>query len=234
MPPVRQPTLPAMQQLPLVLSTEPVYRYDNFVVNAASALVVQALQARTSAAAIYLWGPSGCGKTHLLHAAAQAVQQGGGRVQAFGAADAAPWQLDEVPQLVLLDDCDRYDAQQQHGAFQCFVEAATHGFAVLAAARMPPVDLPVREDLRTRLGWGVVYQLDAPGEDQVRALLRREADRRGIFLSDEVMGFVMTRFERNLSHLMRLLDRLDRYGLAHHREVTVPMIRRMLAEQEEA
>jgi DnaA family protein len=227
-----QPTLPAMQQLPLTLSTEPVRRFDNFAVNPASAVVVQALQTRTSAAAIYLWGPSGCGKTHLLHAAAQAVQDEGGRVQAFTAADPAPWQVDDVPQLVLLDDCDRYDAQQQHGAFQWFVEAATHGFAVLAAARVPPVDLPVREDLRTRLGWGVVYQMEAPSEDQVRALLRREADRRGIFLSDDVMGFVMTRFERNLCHLMELLNRLDRYGLAHHREVTVPMIRRMLAEQD--
>jgi DnaA family protein len=228
---MRQPTLPAMQQLPLLLSTEPVYRFDNFSVNPSTVAVVQALQERSSAAAIYLWGPSGSGKTHLLGAAAQAVQDEGGRVRAFSTADPAPWQVDEQPQLVLLDDCDRYDAQQQHGAFQWFVEAATHGFAVLAAARVPPVDLQVREDLRTRLGWGVVYQLEAPGEDQVRALLRREADRRGIFLSDDVMGFVMTRFERNLSHLMHLLDRLDRYGLAHHRDVTVPMIRRMLIEE---
>ena len=226
--------VPAMQQLPLGLSPEPVHRFDTFVNSPASAAVIQALQARSSAAAIYLWGPSGCGKTHLLHAAAWAAQSAGQVVCAFAAANPAPWLLADMPQLVLLDDCDRFDAAQQHSAFQVFVEAATHGFAVLAAARVPPVDLALREDLRTRLGWGLVYQLDAPTEDQVRALLRREADRRGIFLSDDVMGFVMTRFERNLSHLMHLLDRLDHYGLAHRREVTVPMIRRMLAEQGDA
>lgn len=226
-----QPPVPAMQQLPLGLSPEPVHRFDTFMVTPASAAVIQALRSRSAAAAIYLWGPSGCGKTHLLHAAAWQAQSAGQVVCAFAAGDPAPWLLADAPELVLLDDCDRFDADQQHSAFQVFVEAATQGFAVLAAARVPPVDLALREDLRTRLGWGLVYQLEPPTEDQVRALLRREADRRGIFLSDDVMGFVMTRFERNLSHLMHLLDRLDRYGLAHRREVTVPMIRRMLAEQ---
>lgn len=226
-----QPPVPAMQQLPLGLSPEPVHRFDTFMATPASAAVIQALRSRSAAAAIYLWGPSGCGKTHLLHAAAWQAQSAGQVVCAFAAGDPAPWLLADAPELVLLDDCDRFDAAQQHSAFQVFVEAATQGFAVLAAARVPPVDLALREDLRTRLGWGLVYQLDPPTEDQVRALLRREADRRGIFLSDDVMGFVMTRFERNLSHLMHLLDRLDHYGLAHRREVTVPMIRRMLAEQ---
>src|SRR5262245_8007880 len=204
---------PAMQQFPLVLSPEPMHRFENFVAGGASVPAVQALQARSSAAAIYLWGGAGCGKTHLLHAAGHTAQARGELVLALSAAVPAPWAMDDLPQLVLLDDCDRFDAAQQQAAFQVFVEAATHGFAVLAAARVPPVDLPVREDLRTRLGWGLVYQLEPPAEDQVRALLRREADRRGIFLSDEVMSYVMTHFERDLSHLMRLLDRMDHYGL---------------------
>jgi DnaA family protein len=62
-------------------------------------------------------------------------------------------------------------------------------------------------------------------------LLRQEADRRGIFLSDEVMDHLLTRFERNLAHLMNLLDRLDQYALASQRAVTVPLLKRMLAEE---
>ena len=45
-------------------------------------------------------------------------------------------------------------------------------------------------------------------------MLRREADRRGIFLSDEVMDYLLTRFARDLKHLMALLDRLDGFALA--------------------
>jgi DnaA family protein len=92
------------------------------------------------------------------------------------------------------------------------------------------VDLPLREDLRTRLGWGHVFALQPLSEGETRSALRREADRRGVFLSDEVMGYLLTRFARDLTHLMRLLDRLDEFSLANKRAVTVPLLKQMLAE----
>jgi DnaA family protein len=93
------------------------------------------------------------------------------------------------------------------------------------------VDLPVREDLRTRLAWGHVFALQPLADAETRAALRREADRRGIFLSDEVMDYVLTRFDRDLSHLMALLDRLDEFGLARGRRITVPLVRQMFDEE---
>ena len=57
------------------------------------------------------------------------------------------------------------------------------------------------------------------------------ADRRGVFLSDEVMDYLLTRFERNLKPLMAQLERLDRFSLAHKRAITVPMLKQMLAEE---
>ena len=83
------------------------------------------------------------------------------------------------------------------------------------------MDLPLREDLRTRLGWGHVFALQPLAEAEMRAALRREADRRGVFLSDEVMDYLLTRFERNLKPLMAQLDRLDRFSLANQRAITV-------------
>jgi DnaA family protein len=95
------------------------------------------------------------------------------------------------------------------------------------------VDLELREDLRTRLGWGPTFALQPLSEQEVRAALRREADRRGIALSDEVMDYLLTRFARNLKHLMGLLDRLDEFALSTKRAVTVPLLRQMLADQAE-
>ena len=110
------------------------------------------------------------------------------------------------------------------------MEAATQGVQVAAAGRLPPVDLLVRDDLRTRLAWGHVFALQQLGEAESRAVLRRDADRRGIFLSDEVMDHLLTRFPRDLAHLTLVLDRLDHFGLAKGRRVTVPLVREMLAE----
>jgi DnaA family protein len=99
---------------------------------------------------------------------------------------------------------------------------------------VPPTDLPLREDLRSRLGWGHVFALEPLSEAETRAALRREADRRGLFLSDEVMDYVLTHFTRDLKHLMSLLDRLDGFALTHKRAVTLPLLRQMLAEEDKA
>jgi methylmalonyl-CoA mutase len=89
-------------------------------------------------------------------------------------------------------------------------------------------DLALREDLRTRLGWGHVYALHALSETERRAVLRQEADARGIFLSDEAMDFILNRFSRDLGNLMQLLDQLDGYSLQTQRAITVPLIKSML------
>ncbi|MCC7151690.1 MAG: DnaA regulatory inactivator Hda, partial [Rubrivivax sp.] len=95
--------------------------------------------------------------------------------------------------------------------------------------RLPPVDLPLRDDLRTRLAWGHVFALQPLSEEQTRAALRREADRRGIFLSDDVMDHLLRRFPRDMDSLTRLLDRMDHYSLVRSRAVSLALVRHMLA-----
>ena len=102
---------------------------------------------------------------------------------------------------------------------------------VLAAGNAPPADLRLREDLRSRMGWGHVFALHALSETERRAVLGREADDRGVSLSAEVMDFMLTRFSRDLGSLMQLLDRLDAYALQTQRTITIPLIRSMLENE---
>jgi DnaA family protein len=220
-----------MKQIPLGLTPDPAQRFDSFVAGANAAVLEHLRGLSLPAAPVYLWGPPGSGKTHLLRAMVAEREQHGERAAWFAASDATPWQLDEAWSLIVFDDCERYDALQQQAAFSLFVQASALGLQVAAAGRVPPVDLPVREDLRTRLGWGHVFAVQPLAEDHVRAVLRREADRRGVFLSDEVMGYLLTRFARDLKHLMALLDRLDGFALSQQRAVTVPLLKRMLSEE---
>jgi DnaA family protein len=220
-----------MRQIPLAMLPETAPSFDSFTVGANAAALQHLAQLQLPTAPVYLWGPSGSGKTHLLQAMARRQQALGRSVGWFDAATPAPWPVDEHWSLVLLDDCEAYDGQRQQAAFTVFVEAMSAGVQVLAAGRLPPVDLDVRDDLRTRLGWGPVFALQPLAEADARAALRREAERRGISLSDDVMDYLLTRFERDLKHLMRLLDRLDRFALSQHRGVTVPLLKSMLAEE---
>jgi DnaA-homolog protein len=177
---------------------------------------------------IYLWGEGASGKSHLLKAVAEALRGHGQRLGWMDSDTLDPPEYDESWRLVLLDDVQRYTAAQQQAAFNWFVNAQSHQCGVMAAGEFAPVNLKLREDLRTRLGWGHVFHLQVLTEPERRAVLRQEADARGVFLSDEVMDFMLTRFSRDLGSLMQLLEQLDQYALQSQRHVTIPLIKAML------
>jgi DnaA family protein len=176
----------------------------------------------------YLWGPSGSGKTHLLMAVAESLREQGATAGWLDASVHEPPEFDERWAVVLFDEVHLYTAVQQHAAFNWFVNAQGLRRGVLAAGALPPADLKLREDLRTRLAWGHVFALQVLSEPERRAVLRQAADARGVFLGDEVMDFMLTRFSRDLGSLMQLLEQLDGYALQTKRAITVPLIRSML------
>ena len=179
----------------------------------------------------YLWGESASGKTHLLKAVEHSLREQGASAGWLDATVHEPPEFNAAWSVVLMDDVHLYNAVQQHAAFNWFVNAQTHQRGVLAAGLLPPADLQLREDLRTRLGWGHVFQLQVLHEPERRAVLRQEADARGVFLGDDVMDFMLTRFSRDLGSLVGLLGQLDGYALQTKRAITIPLIKSMLENE---
>ena len=179
----------------------------------------------------YLWGDSASGKTHLLKAVEHSLREQGASAGWLDASVHEPPEFNAAWSVVLMDDVHLYTAVQQHAAFNWFVNAQTHQRGVLAGGLLPPPDLQLREDLRTRLGWGHVFQLQVLHEPERRAVLRKEADARGVFLGDDVMDFMLTRFSRDLGSLVGLLGQLDGYALQTKRAITIPLIKSMLENE---
>ena len=226
----------SMQQIALDIGLAPGPSLRNFFAGPNEAvlqhLMLWTRHPQRSPVPTYLWGPSGAGKTHLLRAVQAELLQLGCAVGWLDAEQREPTSFDDRWEVVLLDDVHRYGVEQQHTAFNWFVHATSPVDGrqrwVLAAGDVPPAQLSLREDLRTRLGWGHVYGLQLLAESDRRAVLRQQADERGIFLSDEVMDFMLTRFSRDLGSLVQLLDRLDAYALQTQRAITVPLLKSML------
>ena len=199
------------RQLPLDISPPAEPTFDNFIAGAnAEALErVRALAAGASREPlVYLWGEPGSGRSHLLHAAARAN-----------------------PRLVAADDVESLEAGEQQALFLAINAARDGQAAVLATGSAPPAGLAMREDLRTRLGSGLVYQLK-PLSDADKALhLRAEAERRGLRLTDEVVWYLLHHLPRDVASLNAVRDLLDRHSLARQRPVTLPLIREALSEK---
>lgn len=204
--------LRAMQQLPLDISPPEAPGFDNFVAgaNAEALAAVRALAAGTLRESIvYLWGEPASGRSHLLRAAQRAN-----------------------PGLTLADDVQALDAKAQQVLFVAINTARERGGAVLAAGDRPPAGLALREDLRTRLAWGLVYELRPLGDDAKRAYLSALAARRGLQLSPEVVAYLLARLPRDFSSLNRVMEALDKHSLARQRALSLPLVREALATWE--
>ena len=228
-----------MKQIALDIGLASAPSFDNFFAGPNDAalkhLQLWAGNSLRSPVPTYLWGEAGNGKSHLLKAFAEVLCEQGATVGWLDASVLEPPEFDERWVAVLMDDCHLYTAVQQQAAFNWFVNAMSAADGqprcVLAAGALPPADLALREDLRTRLGWGHVFALHALTDAERRAVLRQEADARGVFLGDEAMDFILSRFSRDLGNLMQLLDQLDGYSLQTQRAITIPLIKSMLDNQ---
>lgn len=228
-----------MKQIALDIGLASVPSLSNFFAGpneaAVNHLALWAGNTLRSPVPTYLWGGPGSGKTHLLKAVGEIIREQGARIGWMDASIIEPPEYDEAWAAVILDECHLYTTEQQQMAFNWFVNALNPADGqprwVLAAGNQPPADLALREDLRTRLGWGHIFELHALTESDRRSVLRREADARGVFLSDEAIDFMLRRFSRDLGSLMQLLDKLDGYALQTQRAITIPLIKAMLENE---
>jgi DnaA-homolog protein len=225
-----------MKQLALDLAVPPPPTLENFIGGRNGEALAQLRRLAAGQPGerfLYLWGAPDCGRSHLL-AGAVAQSQRAGAAAAFIACR-ADTRFDAALRLadcVALDDVERLDGEGQVGAFDLYNALRERGGALIASGSAPPVQLALREDLVTRLAWGLVYQLHALTDEEKTQALAERAASRGFRLPREVAGFLLKRVRRDLPTLLAMLDALDRYSLETRRPVTVPLVRELLSAAE--
>jgi len=177
---------------------------------------------------IVLWGPPGAGKSHLLSET----------VAAERAAGRPAWHCDspaglrrEAPApgtLVAVDDVGAADAEGQARLFTLYNVLRDRGGTLVTAAETPPARLPLRDDVRTRLAWGLVYEVVPLADAEKPAALAAYARSRGFALSDDVIVYLLSHGRRDMRTLVATLAALDRRSLAQKRPVTLPLLREWL------
>jgi len=225
------------RQLPLPVQLRDDATFDNYLPSPGTRALLAALREQAEGAGeaiIYLYGPGGTGKSHLLQASCHLAGSGALYLPLADLAQCSPEEVIqgvEVLKLVCLDDLDRVlgRADWEFALFNLFNRARECGCALLvagsAAPRVLPVDLP---DLRSRLGWGIVYQLAQAGDEEKIAILQFRASLRGLVLGPDVCSYVVSRSRRDMEALLDLLETLDKASLVEQRSLSIPFIKGVL------
>jgi DnaA family protein len=210
---------------------------ENYLAPAQAQPLLRALEGQLHAQGepvIYICGPGGSGKSHLLQAACHLAGDAALYLPMGEVAEYSPGDVlrgVETLDLVCLDDIEQVlgDDDWEMALFDLFNRAREWGCRLLLAADGPPraqaVALP---DLRSRMSWGIVFQLTQPDDEFRSEILRFRAERRGLVLPEELVSYIFHRAPRSLDRLLELLDQLDRASLAEKRALSIPFVKQLL------
>jgi len=165
--------------------------------------LAQALNGATEARFIYLWGAKGSGKSHLLQAC-------------------------KAANLTVADDVHLLDNKAQIALFNTYNHIKEVGGTLITAGLHAPTQMGLRDDLATRLAWGLVYQLHPLTDEEKAQALKNHAKERGMKLPDDVVDYCLRYLRRDLPTLMAVLEALDVWSLTEKKPVTVSMLRKLL------
>jgi len=190
---------------------------------------------------IHLWGSGGSGRTHLL--SALRLQASALGINAFllnHESSMDEWRAcadvlienNQAPGLLCVDDIDHLSEFAQGALFRLhnLIREASHQH-LITASLAPSSNLQIREDLKTRLVWGLVFQMHALSDQEKLHALQQAATERGLQISNEVAPWLLKHFHRDMPSLMSLLEALDNYSLETKRAVTLPLLKEMLAQK---
>lgn len=214
-----------MTQMLLGISPDWIPTLENFVaghnVELLSALN-HAMDTTQTERCFYIWGETGSGKSHLLQAAVE-------KARALGLSAAyTSGSVPEAAQVVTVDDVEQLDDTEQITLFALYNRQRESGGVLLVSGGAAPTHLTLRDDLRTRLGWGLVYQVQALSDEEKALALQQHAHARGFALTTEVIQYLLRHGRRDLPALLGVLDALDQHCLRLKRAASVPLLKEVM------
>lgn len=216
-----------MTQMLLGISPDWIPGFDNFIPGHNVELLFAldlALNKAQAERCFYIWGETGGGKSHLLNATV-------GKARELGlTASYACGSVPDAAQVVAVDDVEQLDDAAQIALFALYNRQRETGGMLLVSGSAAPAHLTLRDDLRTRLGWGLVYQVQALSDEEKALALQQHAKARGFILPAEVTQYLLRHGRRDLPALLGVLDALDEHCLRLKRGASVPLLKEIMQQ----
>lgn len=218
------------QQIPLNIKLRDDATFDNFYPGENEQLLF-ALKERQELY-LYISGIQGTGKTHLLQAVCHEMGSQGEPLAylPLSEEEIVPEMLNGLEMLshIMLDDIQHVagDEKWEIAIFNLYNKVRETGSRLIVSADRPVLSLDIQlPDLHSRLTWGPVFQLKGLNETEKLKALQLRAHKRGLFLADEVAGYILKRLPRDMTSLFQFLDKLDKASMVEKRKLTIPFVK---------
>lgn len=218
------------EQLPFDLGHRSAHAREDLWVSPSNAEAVAWLDKWPAwgAPALILYGPPASGKTHL-----SSVWQ-----NMSGAAPLSPEDLGPERALAakafIIDGVERFltGSVAEAALFHLYNRAKESGGHILFTAATPPRDWNVAlPDLKSRLLAAPAAAVGSPDEQTMAVVLAKLFSDRQLFVTQDVVQFILARIERSFAAMRDVADEVDRRALAEKRAVTIPFVREILQAQ---
>ena len=217
-------------QLALDFDHRPALSGEDFLVAPCNAAAVKWIDAWPDwpAPALVVHGPSGSGKTHLANVFLS--KSGGRAIAARDLTESDPTRLFADAPALALDDAERaLDRKGEEALLHLYNHAAETGRHLLLTAHRPPALWQTRlADLKSRLNAAPQAGIGDPDDALIAAVLVKQFADRQLPVDEGVISFMLPRMERTFAAARAAVAAIDKRSLAEHRNVTVPLARRVL------
>lgn len=219
------------KQLPLNFKNSTNQTFENFNVGANTA-IVDSLKSfpKSSESLFYLWGKSGAGKSHALNAFI-ASHESSVLIMPSDISKRENVALIGMFDFICIDQTENIAANSllEESLFFWINEVRQANKKIILASQISnSSDKWQLPDLKSRLNSGRTHQIQALARDEVLHVFHQLANQKGIVLDHKVMKYLQNNCPMNMAYLSDLLIKLDETTLIEKKQVTIPLIKKLL------
>jgi DnaA family protein len=226
-----------LQQSILKLKPRDDFDFANFYTGANSELIINLINSAKHQGEqfIYLWGTLGTGRSHLLQACCNMAKQHQNSTiyLALSLPNLTPNILEnlEHTSLTCIDDINSVigNSEWEIAIFNLFnnlMELKNH--LIIASDCAPNAINCHLKDLKSRLGSGTTYQVQALTDDQKILAMQMRCKNRGLTLPENVSRYLLNNCQRDMHALFNLLDKIYQTSFIQQHQLTIPFIKKVL------
>ncbi len=226
------------QQLPLDFKNTQTKTFIDFI-QGQNAVLLESLKSfiHSDELLFYLWGEAGSGKTHLLQAYVTQLL-----VTGKTAVVIKPSELDKRQNVQLIGMFDLFcldnieniaqNKAREEALFFWINEIKQAGKKVILSGQLsnksPQWQLP---DLRSRLQAGRTHELKTLNREDSLKVFKQQAKNKGIKIDSKIENYLKNNCAMNMAYLSSLLRKLDQTTLVKKKQVTIPLLKKIVLEK---